>query len=332
MPIEPNERPIPDLVLIPDTAENKIALPQDGAYRWIHGRIVFNLTNGTPAPSYKAGNIVNYIKNIAIQKNGRGYKYQLPLEIIHLLSIRKKGKAPYKKQPSTIANAANYEAIVDFEIDFATFPLSDRDTTALLQTKNLSSLHLIVQTGNKNDIAFPNPPTINSCKIELEIREYTGIDDKTKLDINDDTQVKMTDFIEQHETIDLEAGRNEFDGKSQAVDLVASAAILEHMLLVKDNGVLSDSKVTDVKFARARTDSNFPKKDFLERSWKHLNEKNVTGYDLDERTTGVVFINWIEKLGQLGLVTRAKSYEFLRLKTFAVNEAQDTLELYTRYV
>ncbi len=330
MPVEPNERPIPELTLKDNEAEIKLKLPQDGAYRWIHGRVVFDMTN-VGVPTFKTGDIINYIKSIGIQRNGRGYKYKLPLEHIHLLSIRRKGKAPYKKDPSVVAGAANYEAVVDFEIDFATFPLSDRDTTALLQTKNLSSLHLIVQTGDKDDIASANPPTINSAKIELEVREYLGIGDNGR-DINDDTQVQMTDFIEQVEIVNLEANRNEFDGKAQSIPLVAGADILEQVLLVKDNTVLSDDRVTDIKVSRARADTNFPKKDLIERSWKHLNEKNITGYNLDARKTGQVILNWVEKLGQLGLVTRATQYELLRLKTNGVNEAQDTIEIYTRYV
>ena len=331
MPIEANERPIPNLILADDTAENKLKLPQDGAYRWIHGRVVFDLSNAAGAVTFKAGDIINYIKSIGIQRDGRGYKYKLPLEHVHLLSIRRKGKAPYKKDPVVTANEANYEAVVDFEIDFATFPLSDRDTTALLQTKNLSSLHLIVQTGNKDDIASVNPPTINSAKIELEVREYLGVGNDGN-DINDNTQVKMTDFIEQVEIVNLEANRTEFDGKAQSIPLVAGAAILEHVFLVKQNGALSDTHVTDLKVSRARADNNFPKKDLIERSWNSLNEKNITGYNLDNRKKGQVIINWVEKLGQLGLVTRATQYELLRLKTNGVNAAQDTIEIYTRYV
>ena len=331
MPIEANERPIPSLVLKDNTPENKLELPQDGAYRWIHGRVIFNLTNTAVVPTFRDGDILKYVKFIGIQRNGRGYKYRLPLEVIHKLSILKKGKAPYKKDPSSTASA-EYVAIADFEIDFAAFLLAERDTTALLQTKNLSSLHLVVQTGDKNDIASANAPTIDSVRMDLEIREYSGINDAGQ-DINDSESVKMTDYIQQIETINLEAGRVEFDGKSQAIDLVAGAAILENMLIVRDNGILSDSLVTDIKFSRARADVNFPKKDLIERSWDSLNEKNVTGYNLDQRLDGIVFINWAEKLGNFGLVTRAKSYELLRLKTIAgVAIANDTIEIYSLYV
>ncbi len=331
MPIEANERPIKTLTLSDDTAENILELPQDAAYRWIHGRVIFDLSNGANVPTLKENDILNYVKAIGIRRNGRLYKFRLPLHFMHVLETIKKGKAPYKKDPVTTANEDNYEAIADFTIDFARNILNDSDISALLQTKNLSNLELVVQTGNKGDIASANAPTINSAKIELEIREYFG--DVNGLDINDDRDgVKMTDVIQVTEVHNLETGRTQFDKLAQNIDLVASAALLEQMLVVKDNGVLSDSRVTDVKYARVRPTAGFPKRDFVERSWNALNEKNVTGYALDSKLTGVVYINWVEKLGSLGLVTRSKSYDLLRLLTNGVNAAQDNIEIYTMYV
>ena len=329
MTVEAEEFPIPTLILKDNEAENKLELPQTGALRWIHGRITINTTNGESSPTWNKNDVMNYIKKIGIQKNGRGFKFNLSLEMIHLLSEIHKGRSPYIKKPTKVAEATG-DAIIDFEIDFAKFPLSDLDISALLQTKNLSSFDLLIQTGDKNDVASANPPTINSAKVELEVRQFIG--DVDGSDINDDTAVKMTDYIDQSEIVNLQANKTEFDGKSQAVDLVAGAGILEQMLLVKDNGILSDDRITDLKYARDIRDNNFPKKSLIERSWKSLNEKNMTNYDLTSRKTGMVFVNWVEKMGRFGLITRTKSYDLLRLKTDGIAEGEDTLELYTRYV
>lgn len=326
MPIEPNERSLKTVVLVDDDTKF-FELPLDAAYRWIHGIAKLGLTNTGTSPTFKQDDVLNYYKVVGIRRNGRLFKFNVPLRIHRFLERKNKGEFSYKDDPSTVASAV-YMVITEFTIDFAEDVNDDFDIRALLQTKNLSKLELVIETGNKDDIASADAPTITSSTIELDIREFFG--DIEGKDINDSDQIQMTDIIEQVDTIKLETDRSQFDGISQAIDLVANAAIRETALFVLDDDVRSNDLVTDVKFAKARP----KKKDFIERTFESLNLKNITTYLLDNRIDGVVFIDWVEKLrSRFGLVTRSKSSELLRLLTSnSVVEANDTILVYTKFV
>lgn len=330
MPLEANERPLLTETLS-DNKEHKIDLPQDGALRWIHGTLELKGTNTSTAPTFKEDDILNYIESIGIQIGKGGYKFKLPLRTMFLLDEIRKGVKPYKTAPSTTASAV-WTGYVDFSIDFAERVLDDNDVSALLQTKNLSSLKLIVKTLDKDAIASANAPTLSDMKLHLDLREYTG--DSGGADINDSNAIQMTNIIESIEEVALEASKTEYDSNAQSVDLVAGAGILEQMFIVTDNELKTDDRVTDMKFARAVRTEGFPTGGFIERTFKSLQRRNKIDYALDNILKGTVYINWREKFGsRTGLITRAKSYDLLRLKTDgSVSITQDKIEIYTKFV
>ena len=295
------------------------------------------MTNGATGPTLATGDIKNYVKSIGVRRNGKEFKFNLPLDLLVDIETKNMGKAPARTAPDT-TGSATYDAIQNFSIHFAQDVLNDRDITALLQTKNLSNLEIVVNAGDASDIATANAPTINSAKIEIIATDWSGgvstdadgrptgfVGDK---DINDSEQVRMIDIIEQTEELDLEAGKTQFDKNAQDIDLVAGANILEHAILVTDNGARSDARVTDLKFQRVRP----RKKDELETPWNNIHEDNETEYGLPTTINGVVFIDWQRLLGRAGFVTGSKSSDLLKVLTNGITATQDKIEIYTKWV
>lgn len=330
MVLVPYELPYKTLTLVDNKKDNIMEMHQDGAYRSISGRLVLNLTNTATPPTFKQDDILNYIKSIGIRKNGRNFKVDVPLKLHYHIETLEKGTPQSKVSPITTASAT-YDAIVNFVIDFAENRLNESDITALLQTKNLTKLELVIATGSVSDIASANAPTINSRTLELSTRYYQGTVtvNGAEVDVNDDTQYQVTDIKEITQEINLEANKTQFDKNAQDIDLMPSAAILAHVLHVTDNGVRSDDRVTDLKYKQARP----TERNMLESTWKQIHEKNKSEYAIENEIAGLTKISWQEKLGsRFGLVTSTKSSELLKLLTNGIVAGEDKIEIFTRYV
>lgn len=328
--LTPYELPFKTLTLVDNKKDNILQLHQDGAYRWIKGRFVINMTNTATPPTFKEDNVLNYIKSLGIRRNGRLFKFDVSLKVHFLKEGINKGTLQAQVAPVTTASAT-YDAIVNFTMDFAENILDESDITALLQTLNLSLLELVVSTGAVADIASANAPTINSRTIEIETRYYQGTvkQDGEEIDVNDDTQYKVTDIKEISQIVTLEANRIQYDKNAQDIDLMPNAAILETVIMVLDNGIRSNDRVTDVKFKQAKP----VERNILEWVLKHLHEQNKSEYAMETEITGLTKISWQEKLGsRFGLFTGSKSSEILKLLTNGITGTEDTIEIYTRYV
>lgn len=320
----PNERPLTDLVLVDNEPLNIKKLPMDGAYRWIDLTFILNMTNGANPAVFREDDILNYIKAVGIRKNGKTYKFNQPLRFAYKKQTSDVGTPAFYQAPVTTA-LATYDAIAHFVIHFAENILNENDASALLQTKNLTNLELVIATGDVDDIASAEAPTINSAKVEIEIRDFTG-KGLANGDINDDTKEKMTDIFELVEEIDLEAGKIDFKAP-QSIDMVAGANILEHAVLVLDNGVASNDRVTDFRTWNAK-----PRTTDLERSFKKLNRRTKTEYGLESTITGFFKIDWQEKFGRAGFITGVKSSELIQLLTNGITATEDKILLYTKFV
>lgn len=326
MAIVPNERPLGNLKLVNNESENIKTLNQDGAFRWIHGKLKMNLTNNAGIPVFREDSFLRYIKGIIIRRNSKFAKYDLPLDMMNIIAEHNTGKPLTKTEPSDTANAT-YDVECDFTIHFAERIFDDSDVSALLQTKNLTNLEVVVDTGNENDIAETNPPTINSASIEFDCRDYTGdIDGKN---INDDTEIKLTDIIETVDVYSIENNKTQYSNP-QTIDLPAGASVLEQIIVVKDDGTRSNELVKEFKVRRVRN----PRGDFLEKDWKMANSKSKEDFGLDNPITGVFKYDWTEKLAsKFGLITGSKSTEVYQMLTSnTVDKTKDTIEIYTKEV
>ena len=324
MPIKPNEKSFITKTLVQNLA-NLIELHQNGAYRSIKGKLTLDMTNTATPPTFIEDGLLKFIKALGVRKNGKVFRHNVPLRIHYYVEMAIKGKPPKKTDPVTTASAT-YNAIVYFTIDFAKDKLNEFDLSALQQTKNLSQFELVVQTGTVSDIASANAPTINSVTLDIATRYFTGTTNDG-YDINDDSLVTLRNITETTEDINLEVNRLIYDKSSQDVPLVAGSRILETAFILTDNGVRSDSRITDLKFKRIRPNED----EILETTWDNLHGNNITEYNIENDVVGFSIIDWKEKLDPVnGLITGARTNDVIQLLTNGIVALEDKLEIYTR--
>ena len=321
----PNERTLKDFLLVDNEPLNKYKLELDGAYRWILCTFIFNMTNGANVPVFFEDHVMNYIRAVGIRRNGKTYKFNQPLRFAVKKQTADVGTPNFIVAPITTANET-YESIVQYTIHFAEDLLNENDISALFQTGHLTNAELIIDAGDIDDIASENAPTLNSVKVEIEIRDFVGTGLKG-LDINDGKDgEKMLDVFELVEEIPLESNRIDFRAP-QEIDLVSGVNILEHAGYVTDNGKLSDDLVKDIQ-----TWNVAPRTSDLQRNFKNLVRQTKTNFGLEDTLKGFFKIDWQEKLGRRGFKTGVKGKEVLQLLTNTVNVNEDKLWLYTKYV
>ena len=321
----PSERPLTDLVLTDNEPLNIKKMPLDGAYRWWLLTFILNLTNLATAPVFYEDGFFKYFKAVGVRRDGKTYKFNLPLQLAVHKQTADFGTPSFYQAPVTTVSAT-YDAIVQYKLHFAEIVQDKGDLSALLQTGDLTNLELVIATGDKDDIASANAPTINSAKVEIEIKDYTG-KGRNGGDINDPKEEQMTDIIELSEEIDLLPNKTEFDKLAQDIDFTADSNVLETALLVEDNGVRSNDRVTDIKVKRTKT-----RKDEIERDFPTLVRETKSDHQLESTITGFLIVDWQERFGREGLQTGAKSDELLKLKTNGITATEDKIQVYTKSV
>ena len=321
----PNERTLTNLTLVDNEPLNKKKLELDGAYRWLVLTFILNMTNTATPPTLIEDGFLKYFTAVGIRRNGKTFKFNQPLRFAVKKQTNDVG-TPSFFQDVDLTASATYDAIVQYTVHFAEDILNENDISALLQTKGLTNLELIISTGDINDIFSANAPTINTRTVEIEIRDFTG-KGREGGDINDPTEEKMTDIFELVEEIDLEVGKTSFTKLAQEIDMVSGSNILEHAGLILDNGLASDDRVTDL-----RTFNVKPRTSDLERNFKSLSRQTKTNSTIETRIKGFFVINWQEKLGRAGFVTGVKSKELIQLLTNGIVAGQDKILLYTKFV
>lgn len=321
----PNERTLTDLVLVDNEPLNIKKLDLDGAYRQIVLTFILNLTNTATPPTLIEDGFFKYFTAVGIRRNSKTFKFNQPLQFAIKKQTADIGTPPFFVDADLTASAT-YDIIAQYTIHFAEDINNENDISALLQTGNLTNLELVVATGDIDDIFSADAPTINSRKIEIQIRDFTGKGRGGK-NINDPREEKMTDIFELVEEFDLEVGKTSFTKLAQEIDMVSGSNILEHAGLVLDAGLLSDDRVTDV-----RTFNVVPRTSDLESTFKGLNRQTKTNYKLESTLKGFFKIDWQEKLGRAGFVTGVKSKELIQLLTNGVSAGNDKFLLYTKFV
>ena len=321
----PNERTITDLALVDNEPLNIKKLELDGAYRWLVLTFILNLTNTATPPTLIEDGFFKYITAVGIRRNSKTFKFNQPLQIAIKKQTTDIGTAPFF-QDADLTASATYDIIAQYTVHFAENILNENDISALLQTGDLTNLELIISTGDVDDIFSADAPTINSSKVEIAIRDFTG-KGRDGGNINKPKEEKMTDIFELVEEIDLQVGRTNFTKLAQEIDMVSGANILEHAFMMTDNGLLTDDRVTDI-----RTFNVTPRTSDLETTWKNLNRETKTNYKLETTLKGFAKINWQEKLGRAGFKTGVKSKELIQLLTNGIVAPQDKIFLYTKFV
>ena len=296
-------------------------LPQNGAIRKIACRLEMKLTSGAAAPVLTEINVDSFISGIRIKINGREDRIFTNLHIAREAEKYVRGKEPYGTELGTDA-ATDTTVVRHFNIDFAQNILNRNDISALLQTEQLSSVSLIIETGKLSDIG--TNLTLNSAKIDLSAREFYGDG------INNAEQKSMQKIYQILQSVNIESGRDNFTSDTQDIDMPARKAILDQILLVKDNGIPSDSLIDRFQYMKS-----LPNKYVLiDSDYATYHENNLAEFGLTSLTKGFTKINFQALIGNpLGYITGSKSYDVLKLLTPAtVVQSEDTIDIFSRYI
>lgn len=326
------ERPVGS-VDVTTSGTKKLDIPRDNAIRRMIMRFVINLTTGVTAPTYDEDDILRFIKKIRLVKNGDENIFNVSGRLWWFIEKFEKKTKPYKVDP-TSSTTTTADAIVTLIADFALDRTDENDTRALLQPQNFTSLKLEIDYGAASDIASANAPTINtaSSSVQVEIREALGTVARVNKDgVTEQVDVNvapMQKITELEDSIALLASKTSFDTSSIPYNITpAPSNIMTHGLLVSDNGVRSDSLVTDIKYQKEKGGRS----PIIERKWTGLREETKTEYSQESLDTGFVYLDFVDKLeGGLVHVGNEGDIKLRVLTSSGVTSGQDEILVFIR--
>jgi len=299
MPLEFNERPIPQINYITNSTQF-VDIPRDRNIRRIVMRFVINVTTTATPPTYTEDNILNVIKKIRILQNGNDVKMNTPSRMWFYVEQYEKGTQPRFVAPTSSASTTA-DAEVCLIADFAQRRQDEDDISALLPARRFASLRLEIDWGGTADLATANAPTINSAsRCIIEIREVTGEEEIT---VGNDSKVRSIDeldFIDLREAIvtqPIDSNHSSFDNDTLKSNVIPAPAIIyQQALMVRDQtapwGVKSNALVTDIKVQK---EVGRPR-NILQRTFFSLFGEIKVEYQIETSVTGFIYIDWKDKL------------------------------------
>ena len=325
------ERKLGNITIANSTPVN-FKLDRVAAYRWILLRFVLNLTTGATAPTYKEDALLRYFKKIKITRDGSDVKFDCSAKTTYYLAEKEKGTTPFKTDP-TSATSTTADAILDLRIDFATNRINDKDVSALLKAKGLAQLDLDITFGDNSDLASANAPTINLgaavSYVEVYCKEVIGevvtSDDKV-VDVLDSDPI---DYYELERLIPLDnAAHVSMPNDTQKENVTpAPANLTANLFIVEDSSQnKSDAILTDIVIQKEVGNVV----NIINRGWKSLREEQKTELQQESLATGVVLLDYIDRLGA-GLLNDGNEgdikYRFLKASSTSAQ-----IRLFTRSV
>lgn len=308
-------------------------LDRVAAYRRITLKFVVNLTTATTPPTYNDDPLLAFIKQIQIVRNGADVKFNLSGKSMYYLEQTEKGTAPYYVAP-TASGSTTANAIVFLMMDFASNRKNIKDVSAVMPAKPLSQLDLNITFGTNADIASANAPTINlgatTSFVEIQCTEVVGqVIDSTgaKVDILNSNPIDMR-TIEQSIVLDA-GGHTSYDADTQPInETPAPSTILAEMFIVLDDDtVKTDGILTSIK---VQQEVGAPVR-IIEGSYDTLHQENKAEYSQETLVTGLIFLDYLDKLA-VGLINNGNEGDIKLRLLMAVAEGGGTLLRTVRYV
>jgi hypothetical protein len=328
------ERPIGNVPFVASSTQ-KLIIPRDNAIRRVIMRFDINYTTGSTAPTYTEDDFLNLIANVRVQRNGSDNKINVSARMWYYVEDYEKG-TPARKTAASSATSTTTDCFFVLIADFATFRENEHDISALLQTKNLSSLELQIDWLSNAVVATANAPTINAAStVQVDIREVSGVVPDTNgvlQDINDDTVITMANIYEAEQIVTIDANHSSFDADTLAVDVTpAPANLLKQALMVLDatspNGNKSDTLVSEFKVQR---ESPFIYR-YAQRKYNNILESQKMQLTVQTLVAGFLFLDWIDKVPN-GLLNNRNTGD-IKYRFLTTNFASgQTIRVYKRYV
>jgi hypothetical protein len=323
------ERPV-GTIAFAASSKGTLDIPRDNPIRRIIMRFRFGLTTGASAPTYKEDDILNLITKIRLVMEGNENKFNISGRLWWFLEkFEKKTKPYYVAPPTAISTTA--DSIVTLIADFATDRTDENDITALLMAQDMGSLKLEIDWGASTDLASANAPTINASECTVEIREALAapitVDPQTRQYKIGDRNLR--DIREIQDSIPLSASKTSYDSSSVAANVTpTNATIMTHLLLVRvaSNNTKSDALVTSIKLQREKG-GKFP---IIERAYNLLREETKPEYSQETLDTGILYLDWVDKL-EGGLISTGNEGDLkIRMLTSATVASNDEVQLMIR--
>lgn len=325
------ERPLGKIVFANNSTPN-FKLDRVAAYRRLILRIVINITTLAAAPTYREDALLRLIKNVKITRNGHDVKYSLSSRMMYYIEKLTKGTAPHKIDPPT-AVSTTADAILVLMVDFASNKTNEKDVSAILKGKGLDQLDLDIQFGDNTDLASANAPTINLGAavsfVEIEVKEVVGdvvTADGKAVDVLDSAPLDIRE-IEREVVLD-DSAHSSFDSDTQKENVTpAPANILANLLMpVDSSNNKSNTIITSFKIQR---EVGSPVR-IIERTFNSLREENKTEYAQETLETGIVYLDYLDKLA-VGLVNNGNEGD-VKYRILKIASTSAKLRLASIYV
>ena len=106
--------------------------------------------------------------------------------------------------------------------------------------------------------------------------------------------------------------------------------MLTHGLLILDNDLRTNDRVTDIKYQRQSPETE----NLFEREWLSIWSENKSEYGIETLDTGFLLFDFLDKIGVNGLrnVGNAGDIKLLLKTDASVSESQDDIVIFTRSV
>ena len=330
MPLEWTERPI-DSIAFDESVTKKIDVPRDNPIRRIVCEFFIEIVNGTTPLVATDDDILEIVQTAKLVVNGADTKFIKSGRQWFYIEKDDKGTAPQKDALTLTASVTTTHRFTLVH-DFASDPLDRQDITALLPANRLSSLTLEITYGALSDVSSSDLEgasiTDANSGVDVEIREVSGTVDRagSSLDIAD---LPFADIREINDATGIPPSKTSFDASTFKKDVTpAPANILKQLFLVLDSDVRSDAFITEVKIQREKGGN----RRLYHRTYTSLRTERKTEQSLESITTGVFALDYVDIFGR-GLINRGNEGDIrFRFLTGASTEADDDLEILTRYI
>lgn len=285
-----------------ENAEGRIEVPRDNPIRKM--TLWFNITvkGGTSsAPTARKNNhYQNLPQKIKLERDGSENKFALSTITKYHVDWMENGIKPYESDVSNPAAGGTATYNLQLEFDFAQSRRNPSDFTALLRTDNLSSLDLIIEWGDIDDIfGTPNGATIDKDKTYVEVTLLEAFDNGAPAGEGDAGITAYIqnglDFKETEETVHLiDSEHKSFDLDEQVIDVKpVPVRIIKEMwrcLLNVTDGDPSHSNevITHFKFANIRGRGESIWRDRFKAAWASI--KSLLA--LDSLPEGILWFDW----------------------------------------
>lgn len=320
------ERPV-GTIAFSANSKGTLDIPRDNPIRRLIMRFRFNLTTGGIAPTYKEDDILNLIRKIRLVMEGNENKFNISGRLWWYLEKFEKKTKPYFVAPTSSVNTTA-DAIVTLIADFATDRTDENDVSALLMSQDMGSLKLEIDWGTSADLASANAPTINASEVTVDIREALNVPITVKDNVYYIAEKAVRDIREIQDAIPLLASKTSYDASSISYNITpTNSLIMTHLMLVSDSGVKSDALVTSLKLQKERG-GKFP---ILERNYNLLREELKTEYAQESLDTGILYLDWVDKLeGGLFSTGNEGDLKFRALTSASIQDGVDEIQLVVR--